>query len=164
MKRYIPVLAAFAVAIATIMTLIATPLTTDRDTQSRIGNSVDLTLKSNETIFAGSLVSLDANGEAVSATDTSGESVVGRAEIKVDNAAETSNDGLTIKVKRGIFLFASATNAITIANYGDIVYVVDDQTVGRTNEVSNNVEAGRIVDVESAGIWVDTRAKSTTGF
>ena len=47
----------------------------------------------------------------------------------------------------------------TRANISDVVYAMDDQTVGRTSDATNGVVAGRIVNVDASGIWVDTRQR-----
>jgi hypothetical protein len=60
------------------------------------------------------------------------------------------------RVKRGIFRFANSTasDAITIADKGATCFIVDDQTVAKTDGSASRSVAGVITDVDSAGVWV----------
>ena len=127
-----------------------TALTANRNTPSRTGKKVQLTVKNDEVIYAGSMVSVDTNGEAVSATDTANDQVVGRACEYVDNA----DDGETIDVEIGVFGW-SADDTINDSHIGDICYVRDDQSVSVTNS-GNACIAGIVRDVDDTYVWVDT--------
>ena len=129
-------------------------LTENRNTPSRTGDSVQLTVKDAVVIYAGALVSVDANGEAVAASDTAAEVVVGRAAQMVDNA----DDGEVVDVDRGVFRLENG-GTFTQADIGALAYVVDDQTAGKAGDVTNSIIAGRVVDVDSDGVWVDTRVR-----
>ncbi|MFZ5746368.1 MAG: hypothetical protein ACOY45_01780 [Pseudomonadota bacterium] len=110
-------------------------------------------------IFAGALVVLDASGNAAPGSTATGLIADGRAEETADNT-----DGLaaaiTVKVRRGVYRFenSASTEAITKAQIGDDCYIVDDQTVAKTNGDSGSgatrSKAGRIEDVDSVGVWV----------
>jgi hypothetical protein len=101
------------------------------------------------------MVAIDANGYAQPAANTAGLRVLGRAEAEVDNSAGDDGD-LTIQVKRGVFKWPnSATSVLTSAYVGKTAIVEDDQTVAIT--ATNKVKAGRVVEVESDGVWIDTR-------
>ena len=126
-------------------------LTDNRDTPARSGSVIQLTVKDAVTIFAGSMVAVDTNGEALPAADTANLKVVGRAEQKVDN----TDDGKTVNVRRGIFQYANG-DSVDDSDIGSLAYASDDQTVTQGTNV-NSVVAGRIVDVDSGGVWVDTR-------
>jgi len=128
-----------------------TALSANRDTPYREYGDVTLTVKNDEVIYAGAMVAVDGNGEAVNASDTASIMVIGRAEEEVDN----SDDGETIDVKRGMFRWANG-DTVSDANIGDICYVVDNQTVSVTNSGSNSIIAGIVSDVDSDGVWVDT--------
>jgi hypothetical protein len=59
---------------------------------------------------------------------------VGRAETTVDNTAGAAG-ALSLEYQRGLFLFANSTAAdlITIADVGKACFIVDDQTVAKTD-------------------------------
>jgi hypothetical protein len=129
--------------------------TADRNTDERPGNEVSLPVAAATVCYLGTLAARDANGRAVSASDTAGLRVIGRFEETADNAAGAAG-AISVKIRLGVFKFDnSATQAITAAMVGRMAVVEDDQTVAATS--TNLVCAGRIVGVDSDGVWVDTR-------
>lgn len=126
------------------------------NTPTRTGDLVYLPLAAATIIYAGSLVARDSAGRAVPASDTAGLRVVGRAEETVDNSAGAA-DALSINIRLGVFKYAnSAANAIDADDVGKLAIVEDDMTVAETD--TNLVVAGRILAVDSDGVWIDTRA------
>ncbi|HLP01678.1 MAG TPA: hypothetical protein VK163_06605 [Opitutaceae bacterium] len=122
--------------------------TTNLNIDERPGNFLGLIVAAATTIYLGILVARDAAGKAVPASDTPGLRVMGRAEHGA-TAAEV------VQVKRGIFRYNnSATNALTAASVGKLCVVEDDNTVASTS--TNKIVAGRVVEVDSDGVWVDT--------
>jgi hypothetical protein len=129
--------------------------TTPIDTPTRAGHFVYLPLAAATLIFAGTLVARNADGRAVPASDTAGLRVIGRACETVDNSAGAAGD-LSINIEPGIFKFAnSATAAVDADDVGKLAVVEDDNTVAETSD--NKVAAGRVVEVASDGVWIDTR-------
>ena len=125
------------------------------NTPTRTGDIVYLPLAAATKIFAGTLVARDAAGRAVPASDTAGLRAIGRAEETVDNSAGSAGD-LSINIRLGCFKFAnSATNAVDADDVGKLAVVEDDMTVAETS--TNKVCAGRVMSVESDGVWIDTR-------
>lgn len=67
---------------------------------------------------------------------------------------------MMVQVRTGVFRFANSadTDEITLADVGADAWIVDDQTVAKTGAVveSNPTrsKAGRIVDVDTHGVWV----------
>ena len=106
-------------------------------------------------IFAGTLVAANAAGYAVPAADVDGLTVIGRAEADCDNRSGAAGD-LTVIVAQGIFKYATPADEakVTIADTGKVVYVLDDQTVGKTS--TKSVAAGRVIRVDGDGIYIDT--------
>jgi hypothetical protein len=124
------------------------------DTPELSRDIVSLPIAANTTIFAGTLVAVDSNGRAVPAADTAGLRVIGRAEEEKTCGATAGAESLL--VKRGIFRFAnSATDAVDANDLGKDAFVEDDATVSETG-TTHKVKAGRIVQVDSAGVWIDT--------
>lgn len=122
--------------------------TTPINTPERPGNFLALVVAAATTVFLGTIAARDAAGKAVPASDTAGLRVLGRAE-------ETKTAAESIVIRRGIFRFAnSATNALTAASVGKLCVVEDDTTVAST--ATNKIVAGRVVEVDDAGVWVDT--------
>ncbi|PIW30407.1 MAG: hypothetical protein COW30_02545 [Rhodospirillales bacterium CG15_BIG_FIL_POST_REV_8_21_14_020_66_15] len=133
-----------------------TALAKDRNTTEKSGAlRVDPVLAAT-TIFAGSLVCLDAAGYAVPGATATTLKARGRAEENVDNSAGASGD-LTVKTKKGVFVFANsaAGDLITIADVENNCYIVDDQTVAKTDGTASRSVAGKIVSVDAAGVAVE---------
>lgn len=115
-----------------------------------------LTVKSGNTIYCGSLVAVGSDGYAVPASDASGLFVVGVA----TNYAEA---GETVNFVTGTFRFANSTShALTVAaHFGNLCYIENDQTVGH-DPGSNSVKAGAVRWVDSGGVWVEVGNIRTT--
>lgn len=129
------------------------PLSADRNTPVRTGDEAVYGVKAGVTIYAGALVVLQG-GYARPGRTATGDVAVGRAE---ERAVGGGSDGaVTCRVRRGVFRFAnsSAGDAITAAEIGSTCYVVDDQTVAKTNGSSTRSAAGVVWDVDASGVWV----------
>jgi len=139
-----------------------TALAADRNTPERDGNAVVLPVAASTKIFAGALVLVNASGNAVKGATATGLKPVGRAAELADNSAGSAGD-ISVRVRRGIFRFANsaAADLIDQGDIGSIAYVVDDQTVALTDGTGSRSPAGRIVDVDAQGVWIDTRLPVT---
>ena len=117
--------------------------------------SLELPVGAGETIYKGSLVCSNATGYAVVGSTSTTLTAVGIAKEAVDNSAG-ADGALTVEVERGCFRFenSSAGDAIAIAQRYDPCWIVDDQTVAKTNGGSTRSIAGLIFDVDSYGVWV----------
>lgn len=131
-------------------------LSADRDTPAREGCDVGHPVKGATKIYAGALVCLDANGWAVPGATATTLKAVGRSNAQVDNSG---GDGdLIVPVKRGVFRFKnSGADPIDRTHIGGTAYVVDDETVAATNGVNTRSAAGKIIDLDVAGVWVEIR-------
>jgi len=120
-------------------------LTNDRDTKRREGEI--FAFEAGVEIFAGSLVTINADGKAVPAT-SAGSVCAG---VAMSHAVA----GESVTVRRGVFAFADAADdaALTRADIGSTCYVADDQTVKKAN-AGTDAAAGVIMDVDSDGVWV----------
>lgn len=79
---------------------------------------------------------------------------VGRAEKTVDNTGAAG--AVSVEYRTGSFLFANsaAGDLITIADIGRACFIVDDQTVARTDATATRSRAGIVEAVEATGVWV----------
>lgn len=119
-------------------------LNKDRNTSSREGTR--FAFIAGAQIFAGSLVSINAQGKAIpSAAD--GKVCVGVA----DHAAK---GGETLRVLRGVFALDADEGVFTRADIGNACVVVDDHTVGKQAGGGTAPTAAIILDVDSQGVWV----------
>jgi len=130
-------------------------LTADRNTPTRKSDLIELPAAAAKKFFAGALVALDANGRATPGATTTTLRGLGRCEAAVDNSAGAAGD-VTVKIRRGGFRWNNSASGdlITAADIGTDCYIVDDQTVAKTNGTSTRSVAGKIVDVDALGVWV----------
>lgn len=129
-------------------------LTKDRQTPERSGKEFSFPVKASTQIFAGSIVVLAA-GLAEPGKAATGLIAVGRAEAHADNR-NGGNGDIDVPVRAGVFRFDNSASAdlITRADIGADAWIVDDQTVAKTNGSAARSKAGRIVDVDDLGVWV----------
>lgn len=132
-----------------------TALTADRNTPIRQAELIERPAAAAKKYFAGALVALDANGRLVPGAVSTTLKAVGRCEGFVDNSAG-ADDAVTVKARRGNYRWmnSSAGDAITAADIGSDCYIVDDQTVAKTNGTNTRSVAGKITDVDALGVWV----------
>lgn len=130
-------------------------LTTDRNTPRRDGVQFNDPVAAATRIFTGSLVCLNAAGNAVPGSTSATLTVRGLAQEHIDNRDGAAGD-LRIETRKGTFQLANsaAADEITRADIGELAYIVDDQTVAKTDATSTRSVAGTIADVDSAGVWV----------
>ena len=128
-------------------------LTENRSTvQMASGDRSDL-LGAAQTIFAGALLMRNAAGQIIKGATATGSFGLGRAEA----AGVSTTAGVTSQTYReGIFRYANsaAGDLIAKADIGAVCYIVDDQTVAKTNGTSTRSPAGSVVDVDAMGVWV----------
>lgn len=132
-----------------------TALTTDRATAERLGDEFSFDVAASVICRAGGIAVLDASGNVKPAVVATGLTCVGRFEETVDNSAGAAA-AVKAKVRGGVFRFgnSASADAITKAEIGDTCHLVDDQTVAKTDATGTRSAAGKIVDVDSAGVWV----------
>jgi hypothetical protein len=106
-------------------------------------------------IYQGSLVALNATGFASKGVTATTLKQYGRAEETVDNLAGAAG-AKEINVRPGIFRWANsaAADLITVAEIGTDCFIVDDQTVAKTNGTATRSRAGKIVGVDTIGVFV----------
>lgn len=133
-------------------------LTKDRNTPERTGKDFSFPVKAATRIFAGSIVVL-VSGNAEPGKTGTGLVAVGRADAHADNRNGAAGD-IDVPVRAGVFRFENSADAdlITRSDIGADAWIVDDQTVAKTSAESGGnatrSKAGRIVDVDDLGVWV----------
>lgn len=134
------------------------PLTAGRNTPELAegGKVIVLPVAANAVIFDGSLVALDAEGNAQAAAQAAGLTAAGRAEEYVDNTGGADGDK-TVRVRRGVFVWdntATAANKVTAEHVLKDCYIEDDCTV--TALADGSSKAGKVIAVTDDGIAVET--------
>lgn len=124
-------------------------ITARKDTRRQEAVRLPFPVEENTKIFEGALVSVNAAGYAVNASDTTGERVVGVACETADNTGGADGAIDVIVWTDGAHSFASGFSA-TIANVGDKVFAVDNQTVDLAATTTNDILVGVVVGIESS--------------
>jgi hypothetical protein len=130
-------------------------LTADRNTPKKDARLLGFPIAANAKIFAGALIAANATGFAAPGSTATTLTALGRAESSVDNTGG-ADGAKTIQVTRqDAFKYANlATDLVTQAEIGKNCYIVDDQTVAKTNGTSTRSVAGKVLGVEADGVWV----------
>lgn len=132
-------------------------LTKERqETDERVASMREPGVAANAVIWAGALVVLNASGYAAPGSTATTLTAIGRAEQSVDNTGGANGDK-SVRVKRGCFRFgnSAAADEITAADIGNDAYIVDDETVAKTDGGTTRSVAGKIFDVDADGVWVE---------
>ncbi|SJN11628.1 Phage protein [Halomonas citrativorans] len=132
-----------------------TALTQNRNTPHRINHRRSYGLTAGAVVYAGGIVALAASGFASAGSTATGLTAVGVATHYQDNTTGDNGDQ-RIDVKVGCFAFTNSAEAdeVTAADVGKPCYLVDDQTVAKTDGEATRSIAGIIDGVDDVGVWV----------
>lgn len=134
-----------------------TALTKGRNTPRREGGVSEFPVLAATKCFAGGLAVVDASGYARPGLTATTVIAVGRFESEFDNSAGANGD-IAARILAGVFRWENSAGGdeITAAEIGDACFIVDDQTVAKTDGTSTRSKAGVVVAVDAQGVWVDT--------
>lgn len=130
--------------------------TNERNTPRRYPDDLSFGVLGGQKVLAGTVVVLTAAGFARGGLTAADVATVGIAQETVDNT--TGVDGaVAVPIRRGVHQLANsaAADAITNADYGKPCYVVDNQTVAKTNGGNTRSVAGVVRGVDGGGVWVE---------
>lgn len=131
--------------------------TAPRNTPAALGEIRSVPLAANGKINGGAIVQIsNATTFAIPAVATIANVTIGRADESVDNTGGANGDK-SIKVRRGVFRYANSAAGDLIAriDIGKDCFVVDDQTVAKTNAAGVRPVAGKVFGVDAQGVWVE---------
>ena len=131
-----------------------TALTAARNTPQRAGDILGYPVKASVKPIQGGIAVLSA-GYAAPATTATGLIAIGRFEQTVDNTSG-ADGALSVQVRRGTFRFGNSASGdlVAQADAGADCYLVDDQTVAKTSGANTRSVSGKIIAVDSDGVWV----------
>jgi hypothetical protein len=129
--------------------------TKDRDTWRRPANQLAPRVAANVKINAGALVALTAAGLATPGATATTLTAAGVAEEPCDNTGGAAG-AKRVTLSRGVFRFNNlGADAVTEADLLKDCFIVDDDTVAKTNGGATRSRAGKVIDVEAGGVWVE---------
>lgn len=129
-------------------------LAQDRNTPEMIGADRQGGLAASVVVYAGAIVMRNAAGYLTKGATATALVGVGRAEERATGGAGAGD--VTLTYKPGIFRFANSasTDLIGISEIGKVCYVVDDQTVAKTDGTGTRSPAGFVEGIDAHGVWV----------
>ncbi len=124
--------------------------TVSRDTVEAKGDLMQIPVAAATTIYAGTLVAINASGYAVPASANGALTVLGRAERTVTNTSAAgfgSAGALDVLIRKGAFFYTMAGAGIT--SVGKMAYVVFDNEVSLSDGSGTRPPAGKIVKYDA---------------
>ena len=133
-------------------------LSADKSVSNRTGGLIVYKVAAAMKIFAGALMVLDASKYARPGYEQAGLIAVGVAKRALDNSLGAAG-AQEIEIEEGVFQFfnSTSTDLIGRTDIGEVCYIVDDQTVAKTNGAGTRSAAGTIKDVDTYGVWVEVK-------
>lgn len=137
-----------------------TALAAARLRTTRSNETLNLPVKALAQIYQGGMVASLA-GVAIAAriattrAELSTLRIVGVADVDVLGGAADGDK--VVDLAKGVFRFANSAggDALADADIGAYCFAVDDQTVAKTIGGGARALAGRVIDVDATGVWVE---------
>ncbi|MDR5803409.1 hypothetical protein [Caballeronia sp. LZ001] len=134
-----------------------TALKADRDTVNRAGLCFSYPAKAGIRFFAGAIAAIEVDsGLLIAGIESKALKGAGIVQEQVDTTGGT--DGVErVTIRRGQWRVANSAGAdqLTLKDVGSPAFIVDDQTVAKTDGDGKRSLAGKVIDVEPAGVWVE---------
>jgi hypothetical protein len=128
----------------------------DRNTRQVAGLSRSFPVAASTLIHAGTIACVNASGLLTKGAVATTLKSVGVARARIDNSAGAAS-AIRGEVEVGVFgpfANSAAGDAIALADVGATCFIVDDETVAKTNGSSSRSAAGTVWDVTAQGVWV----------
>lgn len=106
--------------------------------------------------FKGGIAVLNAAGFLQPATTALGLTLAGIFEEDVDNTGG-ANGAKRTSARQGVFKVnnSAATDLLTLVDIGKPCFLVDDNTVAKTNGTNTRSAGGVVIGVDPDGVWFD---------
>ena len=129
-------------------------LSADRNTALKQGDLRSGLVGAATKIFKGSIVMRNAAGYLIKGATATGSFGVGVAQSLADNTLG-ANGALSVNWRPGVAYLANQPGDLClVTDIGAKCWIVDDQTVAKTNGGATRSPAGIIEDVDANGVWV----------
>jgi hypothetical protein len=126
----------------------------DRGCPVKDGEIFALKMATGVTIYAGTMVSVNAAGYAIPAADTANSKVMGIAQEQKTNAGANGAEEIVVRRNKAFLLANDGDNPVVQASIGTSAIVHDDQTVCVAAGATNDIAVGTVLAIEAAGVWV----------
>lgn len=136
-------------------------LKNERDTKKLAGAGQEVDInewpqKGNTLIFAGAQVCLDANKLAIPGIEATGLTAMGRCE-ETSDATGLPDGAVKVKVRGGAYKWQNNPGAVageTVDKLGVACFVLDDQSVVKTDGGAKRSQSGVVHRIDSDGVYV----------
>jgi len=131
-----------------------TALSGDRNTRRAKHGIRSFLVKGNLLIYEGAIVAIGTDGYARPGRASTTDIVVGRARARADNVGG-ADGAIRVDVESDEICFyanSASGDAIAVTDVGKDFYVVDDQTVAKTDNSGARVRGGKIDSVTTDGV------------
>lgn len=128
----------------------------DRNTKARPGQRRAFGMAANTYIPSGVIVCLNAAGNLVNGSTSATLVCVGVSVARYDNSTGAAG-AIKGEADRGVwgpFANSAAADQVALADIGNDCFIVDNQTVAKTNGGATRSVAGKVHDVTPEGVWV----------
>lgn len=136
-----------------------TATTVDRNTRQRQGGRRGFPMAAATNIPLGALACLNSSGYLVNASTSTTLKCVGVPTEKALSNPGSAGDVIG-QVDTGVFgpfANSAAGDQIALADVGSDCFLVDNQTLAKTNGTSTRSVAGKVYDVTAEGVWIEIR-------
>ena len=139
-------------------------LTSERNTTQQRGETRVEPLAAAVKVWKGGILMRNAAGFVTKAAPAAGCIGLGRAEATADNGAGLAG-AVSVEYRAGVFGFANSggPDAIARADIGKLCYIVDDQTVAKTNGTATRSPAGIVDSIDAGTVWARLDEAVTRG-
>jgi hypothetical protein len=129
-------------------------LSADRNTPRAEGDLRRGGLAASVVVYAGALIMRNSSGYLTKGATATGAVGVGRAEERKTGGSNAGDE--TLRYRAGVYRYdnSTSTDLIAATDIGKPCYVVDDQTVAKTDGSAARSIAGFVEDVDDQGVWV----------
>ena len=129
-------------------------------TEMRCGTLIPVPLAALALVLQGTFAVVDANGYAVASADVGGadQTCVGIWDNSTENLGVNGDVVACARRKQQFLVRNSATDPVTQADLGAVVYIEDNQTIAKTDGAGSRSLAGRFMgfDTQYTGsVWVE---------
>ena len=131
-------------------------LSADRNTPYKEPTTIAVPMGANAKIYGGALVVANATGFAVPGATATTLTYLGRADQYADNTGGTDGAQTVLVRREKLFKWVnSGADPIDQSCLGKPCYIVDDQTVAKTNGGNTRSAAGKVMGIDTDGVWVE---------
>ena len=128
----------------------------DRNTHRRTGKTIGVLVAAATLCELGKIACVNASGYATPGATSTTLTFLGMFGETVDNTGGANGDKTVLVERKEAFKFKnSGADAVTQAEVGKVCYIVDSETVAKTNGTNTRSAAGVVLGIEADGVWVE---------